>query len=62
MHEKLKENKLNLKYYMKIDNTLYGGVKERDENDAMLALWMRLETKWLVNKIQNGREIGKSEE
>ena len=47
---------------MKIDSTLYGGVKERGENDAMLALWMRLETKWLVNKIQNGRETGKSEE
>ncbi len=46
---------------MKIDRKLHGGVKERDENDAMLALWMRLEIRWLVNKIQNGREIGKSE-
>ena len=57
--QEFKESKTTLKYYMGIKGKLQDRVKERDGNDAMLALWMRLEIRWLVNKIQNGREIGK---
>ena len=44
---------------MRINGKLQEKVKETGGNDAMLALWMRLEIKWLANKIQNGRDISK---
>ena len=44
---------------MRINGKLQERVKEKDGNDVMLALWMGLEIRWLANKTQNGREIGK---
>ena len=44
---------------MEINEKLHKRVKEKNESDAMLALWVRHEIRWLVDKIQNGRKIGK---
>jgi len=49
--KKFKGSKATLKYYMRINGNCIKLAKERNENDAMLALWMRHEIRWLVDKI-----------
>jgi len=49
--KKFKGSKTTLKYYMGINGNCIKLAKERNENDAMLALWMRHEIRWLVDKI-----------
>lgn len=51
LHE-IKENKLNLKYYMnQIENCIrVTKGRKTNESEAMLAMCMRHRTKWLVMK------------